>query len=262
MDPLALYPLRATLEIPAISVDEMREVDRIAVEDAGLSLLQMMENAGRSLALIARDYTGPPDPELGGQLLILAGRGNNGGGALAAARHLRNWGYDPQVVLSGPPGQLGEAGAVQHHILHKDGLRATWPGATEFDEHFPAMLDGATTVIDGLVGYGLRGPLQGDVALIVDALLEAAPPIVISLDVPSGVEMASGDVYSTAVVATATLTLALPKTGLIEGDAAAAVGELLLGDIGIPNYIYERLNLPVPPNLFAEGPIVRLIPDS
>lgn len=261
MDRMALYPLRATHEVPAIDIDEMREVDRLAVDDAGLSLLQMMENAGRNLALVARDYTGPPDPEREGDLLVLAGRGNNGGGALAAARHLRNWGYDPRVVLAGAPGQLGEAPAHQHHILHKDGLRATWPGAAEFDEHFPDMLAGATTVIDGLVGYGLRGALQGDVALIVDALLEAAPPIVISLDAPSGVEAASGEIYSTAVVATATLTLALPKSGLIDGDAAAAVGDLLLADLGIPGYIYERMELPVAPNLFAEGPIVRLIAD-
>ena len=63
-------------------------------------------------------------------------------------------------------------------------------------------------------------------------------------------------------MATTTLTLALPKTGLIEGDAAAAVGDLLLADIGIPQYIYERLDLPVAPNLFAEGPILRLITDA
>lgn len=256
---LSLYPLRATREIPAISADQMREVDRLAIADAGLSLLQMMENAGRSLAQVTRDYTPPAELEGAGEILVLAGRGNNGGGALAAARHLRNWGFDPQVVLASPPGQLGEAARAQHHILHRDGLRATWPGAAEFDDHFPAMLAGASAVVDGLVGYGLRGPLQGDAALIVDAILDQAPPLVISLDVPSGVEAASGDVYSTAVVATATLTLALPKTGLIEGDAAAAVGDLLLADIGIPRYVYERLNLLVDPNLFADGPIVRLV---
>ena len=262
MDASALYPLRASDEIPAISADEMREVERLAVEDAGLSPLQMMENAGRALALVARDQTGPPDAYGDRVVLVVAGRGDNGGGALAAARHLRNWGYDPEMVLSGPPGQLGVAAAVQHHILHRDGVRTTWPGAAEFDQHFPAMLAAAHTVIDGLVGYGFRGPLQGDVALIVDAILDQAPPVVISLDVPSGVEAASGDIYATAVVATTTLTLALPKTGLIEGDAAAAVGDLLLADIGIPQYIYERLELPVAPNLFAEGPILRLITDA
>ena len=258
-DRLALYPLRAARDLPAISADQMREVDRLAIEDAGLSLLQMMENAGRSLAQVTRDSAAPADPEGAGEILVLAGRGNNGGGALAAARHLRNWGFDPQVVLVSPPGQLGEAAAAQHQILHRDGLRATWPGASEFDAHFPAMLADAAAVIDGLVGYGLRGPLQGDVALIVDAVLDQAPPNVISLDVPSGVEASSGDVYSTAMVATTTMTLALPKAGLIEGDAAAAVGELLLADIGIPRYVYERMDLLVDPELFAEGPVVRLV---
>jgi NAD(P)H-hydrate epimerase len=262
MDPsrIALYPLRAVGEVPAISADQMREIDRLAIEDAGLSLLQMMENAGRALAQVTRDYTAPTAsdaPEPG--ILIFAGRGNNGGGAIAAARNLRNWGLDPQIVLASPPGQLGEAAATQHHTLHRDGARAIWPGAPDFDEHFSAMLENAAVVIDGLVGYGLRGALHGDVALLVDAILDQAPPLVISLDVPSGVEATSGDIYSTAIVATTTLTLALPKTGLIEGDAAAAVGDLLLADLGIPGYVTERLNLGVPPDLFADGAIVRLI---
>lgn len=258
-DRFALYPLRATQSIPAIDTDLMREVDRLAIENARLSLAQMMENAGRSLALVTRDYAAPEESDESGEILLLAGSGNNGGGALAAARHLRNWGLDPKVVLAGPPGQLGDAAAAQHQILRRDGLRATWPGASEFDDHFPAMLEEAVAVVDGLVGYGLRGALQGDVALIVDAVLDQAPPVVISLDIPSGVEATSGDVYSTAVVATATLSLALPKTGLIDGDAAAAVGDLLLADLGIPRYVYERLDLLVPPELFAEGPIVRLV---
>ena len=262
MDPSALYPLRATHEIPAVSADEMREIERLAVDDAGLSTLQMMENAGRALAIVARDHAGPPDPYAPGGVLVVAGRDDNGGGALAAARHLRNWGYDPRIALAGPPGQLHAATAAQHRILHRDGVRTTWPGAPDFDARFPAMLSDAETVVDGLTGYELRGPVQGDAALIVDAILEQAPPVVISLDVPSGVEAASGDVYATAIVASTTLCLALPKAGLIEGDAAAAVGDLLLADVGIPQYIYERLELPVAPNLFAEGPILRLISDA
>ncbi len=262
MDPSALYPLRATHEIPAVSADEMREIERLAVDDAGLSTLQMMENAGRALAVVVRDHAGPPDPYAPRRVLVVAGRDDNGGGALAAARHLRNWGYDPRIALAGPPGQLHATTAAQHRILHRDGVRATWPGAPDFDERFPAMLVEAETVVDGLTGYTLRGPVQGDAALIVDAILEQAPPVVISLDVPSGVEAASGDVYATAIVASTTLCLALPKAGLIEGDAAAAVGDLLLADVGIPQYIYERLELPVAPNLFAEGPILRLISDA
>ena len=265
-DALTLFSVRAATDVPAVSAEQMREVDRLAIEDASLDLLQMMENAGRALALVARDYLssgvmdeGPAKPS---SILVMVGKGNNGGGALAAARHLRNWGFDPEVVLSAPPTSLGEAAARQHHILHKDGVRPLWPGGRQFDQRFPEQLEAATVVVEGLVGYGLHGPLQGDPALLVDAILDRAAPTVISLDLPAGFDATSGAVYSTGVVATTTLTLALPKTGLLRGDATAAVGDLLLADIGIPHYIYERIGLQVPPDLFAEGLIIRLLTEG
>ncbi len=263
-DALALYPMRPVDEVRAVTADEMREVDRLAVQDAKLDLLQMMENAGQALARVARDYL-PPGPEEGGSaessIVAVVGEGNNGGGALAAARHLRNWGYDPQIILSSSPKNLGEAGTHQHHTLHKDGVRALWPGASGFDDQFPKLLEKATLVIDGLVGYGLSGPLRGDAALLVEAVLDRAPPVVVSLDVPSGFDATSGAVFSSGIVATVTLTLALPKTGLLRSDAAAAIGDLLLADIGIPHYIYERLDIDAPAELFAAGGVVRLLTD-
>lgn len=265
-DALALFPLRQTSTIPSVTADEMREVDRLATQDATLDLLQMMENAGRALATIVRDYS-PPDgegdagggPTGGSAILIMAGKGNNGGGALAAARHLRNWGYDPQVVLSAPPNSLGDAAAHQHHTLHKDGLRSLWAGSREFDEQFPQLLHEAAIVIDGLIGYNLDAALRGDTAVMVEAILDRAPPVVVSLDVPTGIDATSGEIRSAGVVATSTLTLALPKTGLLQGDATAAVGDLLLADIGIPNYIFERIGRTPPADLFAASSIVRLV---
>ena len=270
-DALALFPLCETSTLPSLTADEMREVDRLATQDATLDLLQMMENAGRALATVVRDYSPPdlegntsPDYARGGSastnaILIMAGKGNNGGGALAAARHLRNWGYDPQVVLSAPPNSLGPAAAHQHHTLHKDGLRPVWAGSREFDEQFPDLLNDATIVIDGLIGYNLRDALRGDTAVMVDAILDRAPPVVVSLDVPTGIDATTGEIRSTGIVATSTLTLALPKTGLLQGDATAAVGDLLLADIGIPNYIYERIGQTPPIDLFASSSIVRLV---
>ena len=261
-----LYPIRRATEVPALSAAQMAEVDRRTIEDAGLTLLQMMENAGRALALVIRDAlrARAGDEVEAGQaprerVLLLAGKGHNGGGALTAARHLRNWGYGVDVVLSTLPSGLNEATALALQILHRDGLRALWPAAPDFDERFPGRLAEATVVVDGLVGYSLSGPLQGDVALLVEAALDRAPPIMISLDVPTGFDASTGDVSSSGVVATVTLTLALPKSGLLTGDAAAAVGELLLADIGIPGYVYERLGVHPPADLFSEEPIVRLV---
>lgn len=273
-DPLASFPKRPIRSVPAISSEQMRKVDRLAIRDAGLSLPQMMENAGRSLARIVASYRqgdspaeNVPDPQ-GSEatrhkpILVLAGDGGNGGGTLAAARHLRNWGLPVQVVLSAPPGNLSEATAQQLRTLHKDGVRALWPAAPEFDVRFPKWLQEASLVVDGLIGYGLRGSLQGDPALLVEAVLDQAPPVVVSLDVPSGFDASSGAGTASGVVATATVTLALPKTGLLQGDAAAAVGELLLADLGIPAYIYERLDIGGAWGLFASGPIQHLVEEK
>ncbi|HJN92578.1 MAG TPA: NAD(P)H-hydrate epimerase [Dehalococcoidia bacterium] len=258
---LALYPLRAAADVPLVTTDQMREVDRLAIDDAQLSLLQMMENAGRALATITADHLPPPmaSSDEPPSALVVAGRGNNGGGALVAARNLRNWGFDVEIVLSSPPGSLGEAAAQQHHVLHKDGVRSLWPGAPDFDERFPESLDQALVVVDGLIGYGINGPLRGDTAVLVEAILDRAPPTVVSLDVPTGFNATSGDVYNFGIVASVTVTLALPKSGLYRRDAAAAVGEMFLADIGIPNYIYDRVGVEGVAGLFTEGPLIRLL---
>src|SRR5262249_40569114 len=93
-------------ELPALTTEQMREVDRVMVEDLHIELVQMMENAGRSLAELAIDRFSP------GSVTVLAGPGGNGGGGLVAARHLANRGCQVQVVLS-EPGRLAPVPAHQ-----------------------------------------------------------------------------------------------------------------------------------------------------
>jgi len=116
----------------------------------------------------------------------------------------------------------------------------------------------ADLVIDGLVGYSLRGTPRGAVAdLIRMANAQVSP--VLSLDVPSGLDATSGDVLDPAVRATATLTLALPKVGLRAPGAQDHVGELYLGDIGVPPSLYAGPSLGLTVGaIFAAGDIVRL----
>jgi len=235
-------------QIPAITTDQMREVDRLMVEEFGIELLQMMENAGRHLARFAtvRFMDGNP---VGRRVAVLAGSGGNGGGALVAARRLRSWGASvdvwlarPESELSGVPShQAGIAGRVGC-VLHDVGV----PG------------EGTDVVLDGLVGYSLSGGLSGrSEELAVWANGQGAP--VVSLDVPSGLDATTGEGAGTVVSAEATLTLALPKTGLSARGAGAFVGELHLADIGVPPELYARLGLHVG-QLFASEEIVRLAP--
>ena len=111
---------------PALTTEQMREVDRLMVEEYGIELIQMMENAGRNLALLAArmldgDIVDRP-------VVVLAGRGNNGGGGLVAARHLLNWGAWVQVLCAYPPEQYAGVPAHQLSILQAMGAPLSWAG--------------------------------------------------------------------------------------------------------------------------------------
>lgn len=206
--------------VPAVTAAEMRDVDRIVVEELGLGLLQMMENAGRTLASVVREAAEGP-------VTVLAGSGGNGGGGLAAARHLDNRDIDVRVVLDRSPADLDGAAAAQHGIL------------AEMDVPVAAGADALGTrpvVVDALVGYGLSGPLRGTAADLVAAL--DTDSTVVSLDVPSGVDATTGETPGPAVRPDLTLTLALPKTGLGDGP-----GDLTLADIGIPAVVFRRAGI-------------------
>ncbi len=112
-------------------------------------------------------------------------------------------------------------------------------------------------LVDALIGYGLRGPLQGATQELITTA-SGSPAPVVSLDVPSGLDVDSGAALGPALVADATMTLALPKDGLLRPGAERLVGTLYLADIGVPGEVYARLGL-APPPLFREGPLVRLV---
>lgn len=214
--------------VPAVTADEMRAVDRVAVEETGPPLLSMMENAGRGLAertLATGD----------GPVVVLAGGGGNGGGGLCAARHLHDHGRPVAVCLDRPPADLEGAVATQHRTLAATPVPVLDPAAWNGGP-LAAVADrlGAPgVVVDAVVGYGLTDPLRGTAADLIGAC-ESAPRVV-SLDVPTGVDATTGAAPGPAVAPDATLTLALPKTGLVSTG-----GDLWLADIGIPPVVFER----------------------
>jgi NAD(P)H-hydrate epimerase len=223
--------------VTAVTAAEMRDVDRVAVEEFDLSLLQMMENAGRNLARHAREAGPRP-------VVVLAGSGGNGGGGLCAARHLENRAVPVSVVLDRPPDRLDGAARRQYETLAAMGVPV--------DDGVDALSGtDAVTVVDALVGYGLDGPLRGTAADLVGTVgdLDAT---VVSLDVPSGTLATTGERPGVSVEPDRVLTLALPKTGLVEYR-----GELFLGDIAIPAGVYDALDIPYS-NPFADAYSVEL----
>jgi NAD(P)H-hydrate epimerase len=230
------FPSTPSSSIPAVTAEQMREVDRVVVEEFDLLLIQMMENAGIRLAELAVRRFQPV------AVAVLCGRGGNGGGGLVAARHLANRGVRVGVTLGEDRSRLGEVPGHQLAILE----RMDVPVVPE-----PVA---AGLVLDALIGYSLRGDPYGRAAELIRWANEQEAPVC-SLDVPSGLDATTGNVGDLCIRALATLTLALPKTGL--AAAPEVVGELYLADISIPPALYSRLGIQVD-LVFASGPILRL----
>ena len=225
------FQTEAGIQIPALTEDQMREVDRIAEEEFGLSVLQMMENAGRNLALHAIENVGKPSSEI----VILAGSGGNGGGGICCARHLRNRGYPVRLVLSRAPPELRGAAADQFRIVKSAGLE---PVPAEEAE---PLIQEAGLVIDALIGYSLKGAPRGKTKELIGLANEYSERT-LSLDIPSGYDSTTGETPGAAIAPLRTLTLALPKIGLRE-----VPGELYVADIAIPPELYKRLGITVAP---------------
>lgn len=230
--------------IPVLTTAQMAEVDRLMIEEYQILLIQMMENAGSSLAELAQRLLGGQVE--GRSIAVLCGVGNNGGGGLVAARHLHNWGAEVGVKLACDPERLKEIPAHQWQILAGMALASN----SEPD------LESADLIIDALIGYGLTGDPRQPVAGWIDRINSAGRPI-LALDAPSGLDTTSGVPGEPCIRAAATLTLALPKTGLMTPQAKPYVGDLYLADISVSPELYQRLGIEVP-NFFAIDRILQV----
>jgi NAD(P)H-hydrate epimerase len=235
--------------VPFLTTEQMIAVDRAMVEDLHIDLVQMMENADRNLAHVARVrfLDGAP---AGKRVLVFAGSGGNGGGAMVCARRLHTWGAQVHVALATGSDALARATARQRDILERMGVPVEPAKAVR------GVRDVAL-IVDGIIGYRLSGAPRGAAAEAIGWANAQAVPV-LALDVPSGLDATTGAVLSPAIRATATMTLALPKAGLRAPTAAEHVGELYLADIGVPPGLYSQcLAISVGP-LFAGDEVVRL----
>jgi NAD(P)H-hydrate epimerase len=238
-------PQPRVLTVPTVSSVQMREVDRIMEEDLGISLLQMMENAGRHLARVGVERFLDGDPR-GRVIAVLAGKGGNGGGALVAGRRLATWGGQVVVALSGEA-EFRRMGIPVLEVTE-------WEGELSWPKERPE----ADLVVDGIFGYSLSGAPRGPGADLIRWANDQASPT-LSLDLPSGLHPDTGVPEIPTIRAAATLTLALPKSGLMTDAARGWVGELYLGDIGVPPEALRTLGIEAD-GVFSEGDLRSLSP--
>jgi len=208
--------LPAWLE-PLLDAERMRAVDSWASGDRGVPSLDLMERAGAGLAAVAAAMA----PE--GRIAVFAGKGNNGGDGLVAARLLRADGRDVDVLLAGEPGEFsGDARSNLERLSGPEPLALS-----------AAIAAGTTLVIDALLGTGASGAPRGGVAEAIEAIGACGVPV-LAADLPSGVDASSGEVAGPAVAAVATATFHAAKPGLWIEPGRGRAGRVSVLDIGIP----------------------------
>ena len=237
--------------ITKIDTPQMIEVDRLMMEEYHIELIQMMENAGRCLAILTKERFFSGDVE-GKKIIVLAGTGGNGGGALVAARRLHIWGAKVEVFTTATAENFTPIPLHQYKILQRMGVSIQL--ADEIDDY-----EEADAILDGIIGYSLNGNPRGFAAKMILWANTMNVPIV-ALDTPSGLDLTTGKLYDPIIEADATLTLAMPKKGLFDSEAQKVIGELYLGDISVPKELYQEKTLGLSPtNMFRYSDVVRLV---
>jgi hydroxyethylthiazole kinase-like uncharacterized protein yjeF len=238
--------------VPIVTAAQMAEVDRVTIEELHIPAEVLMENAGRQIAAAARAFLG--GSVAGKRVIGLVGRGNNGGDAAVALRHLTNWGATVCAEVAALQERIRE---TTRHQISRLLLASAREVAIVHDASQNGVRDlEGDLLIDGLLGYSARGAPRETVAAVIDAANASRVPM-LAVDLPSGIEPDTGAAPGVAIHAAVTVTLALPKHGLIHPKAHDYVGELLLADIGIPHAAFARIGLDTR-RLFEHGDLVRV----
>jgi hydroxyethylthiazole kinase-like uncharacterized protein yjeF len=197
----------------------MRSVDRWAIEGMGVDSLELMENAGRAVA----EAVAALAPE--GPVRVVCGKGNNGGDGLVAARLLRAMGFEVEVLLLWPAGELSEDASAN--------LKRLGEGVAHVAEDIATRLVGSGAVVDAIFGTGFSGAPREPAAAAIAAMNDCGAPVV-ACDIASGVDAATGEVAGAVVECDLTVTFHGAKVGHYVAPGKWATGELILAPIGIP----------------------------
>jgi NAD(P)H-hydrate epimerase len=215
-----------------LSRDEVRDVDRLAIEQYGLPGIVLMENAGRGAAelLVGLGIEGP--------VVVCAGKGNNGGDGFVIARHLDLRGFDVRVSLFCDPAELSGDAATNYHVLREAGLAGTVPGPSPDLSQLAHELAAADWIVDALLGTGTRGEIREPFRSVIGAV-NAARKKVLAVDLPSGMDCDTGKPLGVCIKADHTATFVARKIGFHAPEAARWTGIVHVVDIGVPRKLLE-----------------------
>ncbi|NLC63876.1 MAG: NAD(P)H-hydrate dehydratase [Thermoanaerobacterales bacterium] len=223
-----------------VSPYTMKLIDKKAIEDYGIPGIVLMENAGMAVAdMIDSVYQAC---HVHGQnntnVAIFCGKGNNGGDGFVAARHLVNRGYNVRVFILHDAEDISGDALTSFNIIGKMGIYVKVLKDEADLANVRDFCNNSFAVIDAIFGTGFGGEIKGVFRSVID-LINCLACKVISIDIPSGISGYTGKIAGIAVKADYTVTMALPKVGLLLYPGAAHVGELTVADIGIPKTLID-----------------------
>ncbi|MBN1907708.1 MAG: NAD(P)H-hydrate dehydratase [Deltaproteobacteria bacterium] len=220
-----------------VTASEMREMDRLTINDAGIPGVVLMENAAKGATEIFMVHFNPSEAS---SILIICGKGNNGGDGYVMARYLHNRGMKVSVIITGERSAISGDALINFSVIEKLGIEISEiPDDTAF-EIFTHSLSGCSYIIDGIFGTGLNSPVKGIYKKIIDAVNNSNKHVM-SIDIPSGLNSDTGEIMGAAVKADLTATFGFAKPGHYIYPGRALTGRLVTVDIGIPEMIASRL---------------------
>ena len=221
-----------------VTAAEMRQIDQDTIEGIGIPGIVLMETAGSAIVRAIEQHY-PRCQRIG----ILVGKGNNGGDGIVIARQLAHAGRDVHLFLVSPPDSFTGEAAINLQIAKNLGLPIA---ATLTDAEFKsnANIANCELLVDAILGTGLRGTVRDPIAPVINTINDLATPI-LSVDLPSGLDADTGIPLGTCVRADTTITIGLPKRGLLVHPGAELAGKLEVVDIGFPEQVVDAQGIKV-----------------
>ena len=216
-----------------LTADEMRNLDRKAIETYGVPGLTLMENAGRGAAEYFSRFFQALCP---GPALIVCGKGNNGGDGYVIARHLENLGWQVRVLVLARRDDIGGDARVNLDILHHSGADVVFAPDQKSLAKAISIHQGFRLIVDAIFGNGLSAEVRGHFADAIGWINDSGLPVA-AVDMPSGVNADSGAVFGCCVRAACSATFAFPKVGQMLYPAVSFGGEVRTIDIGMPKIL-------------------------
>jgi hydroxyethylthiazole kinase-like uncharacterized protein yjeF len=220
----------------SVTVKQIQEIDRLAMEQYGVPSLTLMENAGSAVTKeIFKQLRKIKDP----RVCIFCGLGNNAGDGFVVARQLISADVKTAVYLIGAEGQLKHDAAVNYRALKE----LKWPVAVieKLDEAVLKDICQADIVVDAIFGVGINRKIEDPFYSVIEAINQNAKKI-LAVDIPSGLDGTTGRVYGACIKADTTVTFSFLKKGFQRARGSQQAGNVIVADIGIPNLLKKRIS--------------------